>query len=306
MHRTMGLGLAALAGALVAATASGQQVLLIPNTGTGFDNVWGFSPFDGSLVDNNIIAADGIMQQVTKIVDTGSALFMVDESADAVYRYGTNGVFQATIADNSTSGIDQPFSLAVHNNQLYVSVVQGLNPNTVQRFDLDGSNQITWANVAGAPRDILFRANDVLVGDSTSDDIHSYTLAGSLAGTFHNSDGATGIDFPNQMVEQAGGNVLAAGFTAPNGIYEYDASGNQINFWALNTSPRGVFRLGNGNILWAGGTRVGVLDPATGISIDIVNISGGSFRFISPSNIPAPGAASALAAAGLIGFRRRR
>src|SRR5690606_10271064 len=119
-------------------------------------------------------------------------------------------------------------------NQLYVSVVQGTNPNSIQRFDLDGTNQTTWASTPGNPRDILFRAGDVLVGDSTNDDILSYTLAGSLGGTFHDSDGVSGIDFPNQITEQAGGNILAAGFTAPNGIYEYDASGNQLNFWALN------------------------------------------------------------------------
>lgn len=305
MDRRTALGLTA-ACVLGGLSASAQQVLLIPNSGSGFDNVWAFDPFDGSLVDNNIIAADGIMQQVTKVVDTGSGIFMVDESADSVYRYSSSGVYQSTIASLAANGIDQPFSIAFSNNQLYVSVVQGLNPNTIQRFDLDGSNQVTWANVPGNPRDILFRAGDVLVGDSTNDDIHSFSFAGALGGTFHNSDGATGIDFPNQMVEQANGNILAAGFTAPFGIYEYDASGLQTNFWALNTSPRGVYRLGNGNILWAGGTRVGVIDPATGISVDIVNISGGSFRFISPSNIPAPGAAAALALAGLGSVRRRR
>ncbi|QOJ14865.1 MAG: hypothetical protein HRU75_09520 [Planctomycetia bacterium] len=284
MKRVFSVSAIALASIFARSAVGG--VLLIPNTGTGFDNVWAFDSFDGSLVDNNYIAGDANMQQVIKVVRNGSGnYYMVDETADAVFEYGANRLYIQTLANSSGNGLDQPYSIALHNNQLYVSVVGGLSPNTVQRFELDGSGQTTFADFAllgaGTPRDILFRANDVLIGDSVGDDIERFDLSGGFLSIWHDSDGATGIDFPNQLYADANGDILAAGFTAPFGIYRYDANGAQLNYWTLPTSPRGVHRLGNGRILWSGGTRVGVLDPATGTSADVLNTPNASFRFIT-------------------------
>ncbi|MBK8914728.1 MAG: hypothetical protein IPM64_09060 [Phycisphaerales bacterium] len=284
MKRFSGFGLTFLALFLACPAAAG--VLLIPNTGTGFDNVWAFDAFDGSLVNNNYIAGDSNMQQVIKVVRNGSGnYYMVDETADAVFEYGANRLYIQTLANAANNGLDQPYSIALHSNQLYVSVIGGLAPNTVQRFELDGTGQTTFADLAlagaGAPRDILFRAGDVLIGDSIGDDINRFSLSGSFLSTWHNSDGITGIDFPNQLYADANGDILAAGFTAPFGIYRYDSTGVQLNYWTLPTSPRGVHRLGNGRILWSGGTRVGVLDPVSGTSVDVLNTPNASFRFIT-------------------------
>ncbi|MEN9668525.1 MAG: hypothetical protein RLZZ386_432, partial [Planctomycetota bacterium] len=48
---------AALSIMSVVSTVYAEDVLLIPNS-LG-DNVWAFSPFDGSLISNNFIPSDG-------------------------------------------------------------------------------------------------------------------------------------------------------------------------------------------------------------------------------------------------------
>ncbi len=298
---------AAIAAGLVVSFGSGAsaQVLLIPNSGTGFDNIWSFDPFDGHLISNNAIPADGRMQQVIKVVESAGSLYAIDETADAVFKYDLSGNYQSTPIDKPTHDVDL-YSGEILAGKLYLPIVAGTRSGTIQQFNLDGTGRTDWAAGLGTPRDIVFRANDALVGESGGDDILSLSLAGALNGVWHASDGATGIDFPNQLFLQASGNVLAAGFTAPLGIYEYDSNGAQLNFWPLNTSPRGVFRLGNGKILWAGGTRVGVLDPSDGSSVDVVNATNASFRFITPSSIPAPGAVGLLVLGAAMGTRRRR
>ena len=47
---------------------------------------------------------------------------------------------------------------------------------------------------------------------------------------FHDSDGVTGIDFPEQIHVSASGRVFAAGFSAPSGIFEYDSAGMEVSF----------------------------------------------------------------------------
>ena len=59
---------AALSITSVISTVYAEDVLLIPNS-LG-DNVWAFSPFDGSLISNNFIPSDGHLSQPIEIVVT--------------------------------------------------------------------------------------------------------------------------------------------------------------------------------------------------------------------------------------------
>lgn len=297
-------------GVAVAGPGAGASgVLLIPNSGSGFDNVWAFNAYDGSLISNSFIASDGRQNQVIQSIDSGrGSLLLVDELNDSVSEYTYGGQFVRTVVTPGASGIDQPFAIAVNNGRLFVSVVSGVHANTVQSFDLDGGDQRTFANLSGigTPRGILFRGDDVLIADSAGDDIERFSLTGEHLGTLVDSDGATGIDFPQQLALGLNGSILAAGFSPPNGVYRYNADGSGEVFLSINTSPRGVYQLGNGNILWAGGTRVGVIDALTGLSTDVVNQSGASFRFIDFTALPSPGAAALLAMGGALASRRRR
>jgi hypothetical protein len=258
------------------------QVLVIPDSGS--DRLWTFSAFDGSLINNNF--ASGSMSQPINAIDSGIGTILVtDETADSILEFSNTGSFIRVFADSS-NGIDGPFGIHQHGNQIYVASTVN---NSILRFNSDGTGGTVWATGFGTPRDIVFRNNDVLVSESGGDDILRFDFNGNLLDTFHNSDGVNGIDFPQQL-QLDGVNLLAAGFTAPFGLYQYDATGNQINAYTnLITSPRGVYRLGNGNLLYAGGTRVMLYDTSTLTESTIINQTGASFRFIEAVSVPEPG-----------------
>lgn len=267
------------------------EMLLIPDSGN--DRLWTFNAFDGSLISNNF--ASGSMSQAINAIDSGNGTILVtDETADSILEFSSTGSFLGVFAD-STDGIDGPFGIHRHGNHVYVASTVN---NSILRFNSDGTGGTVWATGFGTPRDIVFRANDVLVSESAGDDILRFDHSGILLGAFHNSDGVSGIDFPQQM-QLDGSNVLAAGFTAPFGLYQYDSNGAQIAAYTnLITSPRGVFRLGNGNLLYAGGTRVMLYDVSTLTESTIVNQAGTSFRYIELSSIPEPSSMTAV----LVGF----
>lgn len=287
--------------ALLAAAASGQ-VLLIPDSGA--DKVWAFDPFDGSVISNNLIPNHPSLTQPINAIDSGRGTFLVtDETSDTVLEFNAFGGFIGTFADAS-DGIDGPNGLTLFEGKVYVA--SNVNGRIV-RLDGDGSNATNWATNVGTPRDIAFRGNDALITESAGDDIVRYNLDGTFNSIWHNSDGASGIDFPQQIQIEPTGGALVAGFTPPLGLYTFDGNGNQVQaFTNLITSPRGVYRLGNGKILYAGGTRVRIYDPATQTEQDIVNVGGASFRYIEYSSIPTPGAAALGIVAGLVALRRRR
>ncbi len=291
-----------VAAAAIVAPAAAQGMLLIPDSSG--DKIWAFDPYDGSLLSNTFIDGSGTLSTPIRVFDSGrGTLFVSDQLEDAVFEYNYDGTLLGTVVDNANHGIDNIRGINVFNSQLYVTVYSGTYGGTIQRFELDGSAQTTWATGVDGPWDIIFRANDALVTDSGTENIEQFNHGGTFMGTFHDSDGDTGIDFPQQLCETSAGNVLAAGFSSPSGIYQYDAAGNQIDYWDLGSS-RGVWELGNGNILFTGGTHVGVLDPSSGSSYYVVDESGTSFRHIGYSPIPEPASFLLIGLAGLV-LRRR-
>ncbi len=277
-----------------------QNLLLIPDSTE--DRVSAFDPFDGSLVNLDFIPNNGLMSTPINAIASGrGTIFVSDQIADAVFEYNFDGSFVGTVLDNS-NGLDNVRGIAMFGNELYVTVASGSLAGTVQRYDLMGG-QATFASGVD-PFDIYFRANDALVSNIADENIESYAFDGTYNGPFHDSDGVNGIDFPEQIHEALNGDVLVAGFSPPAGVYRYDSMGNQINYFDVG-GARGVYELGNGNLLFTTGSGVFSLDQATGATVQIAT---GSYRFIeNVSTIPEPGCAAILIIAGLwMGQRRRR
>lgn len=280
--------LATIAGsALLILALSGEVragVLLIPDSGA--DKVWAFDPFDGTVINANFIPNTSALSQPINAVDNGNGSILVtDETGDTVLQFTYTGAYVGVFA-NSSTGIDGPFGLTVHNGKVYVA--SNVNGRIV-RYDANGANPTIWASGFGTPRDITFRSGDALVSESGGDDIVRFDLNGVFQNIWHNSDGVSGIDFPQQLQLEGNGNVLAAGFTPPFGLYLYDSNGSQVTAYTnLITSPRGVYRLGNGQILYAGGTRVMRYDPNTATETAIVNNASASFRFIEYADLTGP------------------
>jgi hypothetical protein len=285
--RTVGSAIVGLAASSFLATpVFGQQVLLIPDSAN--DKVWAFDPFDGALISDNFIPDDGRLVQPIAAIDSGfSSVLISDELADAVFEYSYNGVYLRTIVP-TTAGIDSPFGMTIANGWLYVA---SPTQRKVYRCKPDGTELSVWWDAApfnAAPRDLLVREGDVLVTDSQKDAIERVSFAGAYLGSLVDSDGITGIDFPNQLDAIPGG-VVVAGFNAPIGLYVYDDAGPQ-DFVATNlaTAPRGVRLLGTGEFLYTGGTRVMAYNPSTLSERTIINQSGANFRFVEEISLSSP------------------
>jgi len=269
-----------------------NSVLLVPDS--GYNKVWAFSPFDGSVVTTDFIPADGNMSQPIQAIPSGTGTIIVtDEVQKAVFEYSPTGTYIRTLA----SGLVNCYAACVKNGSVFVTsgFSTGSVGGVIYQVPLDGSPFTVFSNWAGIgdPRGIQPYGDGFLVGNSIDDDIEIVGPTGVVAPfPLVDSDGLTNIDFPQQIHDIGKGNWMAVGFSRPSGIFFYDNEGILFRSYQseLATVPRGAYILGNGNILYTGGTRVEVLDTQSLVTTTVVNLAGASFRWIDlytpPSNCP--------------------
>lgn len=289
---------------LAAAGSASGQLMVVESTS---DKVMLFDDFDGSLITTNFIdlTVSGASTPINA-VRVGKEIWVTDQLNDIIMRWSADGT---THLGNISGGMDNIRGMEVVGNTAYISNAGTANgaPGTavltldVPSLSLTGFFRVGPAS-SGDPFDVLDVASGLLVNDIAGENIEAHQYDGVFISTFHNSDGVSGIDFPEQMNLSAAGTVLVAGFSSPIGIYEYNSAGTQINFWAVGTGNRGVWQLGNGNIMFTDGGGVHILNPSTGGVSTVV--SGVSARYIEP--IPTPGTLATLLLAGALAARRRR
>ena len=164
----------------------------------------------------------------------------------------------------------------------------------VAAYCVDGSGDPPAAfcdfSAAGDPRGIVPWGGGFLVGDSIGDDIEFVSAAGVVAAVpFVDSNGLDGINFPQQIHVLDAETIMAAGFSAPWGVYFYDNYGIGAGMYlspVVYLSPRGCYRLDNGDFLYTGGTRIDVIDGKAATTSTIVNQLGTSFRWVNRFTIP--------------------
>lgn len=277
--------------------------LLIPDSLR--DRVLRVSAVDGSVIDENFLV-DAALQTPIHIIGSGrGTLLLSDQLLDEVREYSLDGQFLRTVVGAGT--VDNIRGMAVWNQRLYVTVASGTHANTVQSFNLSGGDQRTFigANLE-SPWDVHFRDSDVLVTNSGSDVIQRFDLSGGYLGQFS----STTMTFPQQMNVTAAGGLLVGNFN--DDIHHFDANGQLLERLGFG-GVRGAFELENGNILYTAGTRLALLDRATGQSSDIFNNNTpgafSNFRFIERvdfSAIPEPATGQVLLLLSLALFARQR
>lgn len=279
---------AALTLALAAGAQAGGDVLLVPDSGS--NRIWAFSPVDGSIITENFIAPDGILTQPIQAIPSGTGTILItDEVADKVFEYSASGVYIRTLA-GPADGVDGAYGICVKDGVAYFTTGIG---RKIFSVPIDGSAPASlfsdWTAI-GDPRGIQPYGAGFLVGNSGDDDLEIMSSTGVVAATpFYDSDGITGIDFPQQIQPLANGAWMVCGFSRPSGIFLYDSEGFEYQSFQnqLVTIPRGAMFLDNGELLYTGGTRVVRLNPVSQATTDIVNQSGRSFRWINRFSPPA-------------------
>ncbi len=284
--------LAAGAAALIAGTAS-AQFLLIPDSLS--DTVGMYDPFDGTYLGVLIDGSGMFSTPVNAVPGPDGLIYVSDQIEDTVYRFNMDGSFFDVFADAS-DGLNNIRGIDFYNGNLYVTS----GDDYVAAFDGPHSRLPDFINDGSDPFDILFLDDgSALLADiqGSTDNVRLYNPDGTLNSVLFT------VNFPEQISvdSKLPGGFLNASFSGDT-VTDFDADGSIYGTWFFNDG-RGVFRLGNGNLLLTAGDGVWEMDPSTGNLLENEN-PGVSGRFIEYV-IPAPSSLALLGLGGLVARRRR-
>jgi len=301
------VAVSAAIGVSMSATAGVVDYLAVVNSGA--NKVMLFDPHSGALVNDSWIDLDplgaGTPQHALRV---GSEIWVSDQLRDRIDRFSLGGAYLSTIGGNiEDGGLDNIRGMRVVGNQVWVTnagTQNGAPGNAIVRLGFDGSNLGNFA-VDGSSWFISEYNNELLISFSGAQSrIERYDASGTLLGNF-NTPGE--ISFIQQTHAGSNGNLYAAAFSGgtASAVYEYDQFGANLGAVAGTQpfGPRGVWELGNGDLMWTNGSGVWITDLLSG---DTTQVAEGQFRFIELVSIPAPGAFALLGLAGLATGRRRR
>lgn len=288
------VAVAVLAAVLVPLAANGQYVMMPDSTN---NRLVLFDPQTGALVNNNLFGLAG--GTPVHAMQVGNEIWVSEQVGDRISRWAFDGSPLGAI----TGGMDNIRGMGLIDGKVYVTnagTANGAPGAAIISFDPAG-NPLGFFTTpqASSPFGILAYQGGMLVSSANAnDDIHRYSLSGVSLGTFHNS---TSLNFIEQMDYKANGNVLAAGFSS-NGVYELDVNTGVLLSSFTASGARGVYQLGNGNILWTNGSGAFVYDIGTGASTQVY---AGGGRYLDFLLIPEPGSLVLLSVIGLVALRRR-
>ncbi|HHE40625.1 MAG TPA: T9SS type A sorting domain-containing protein [Candidatus Cloacimonetes bacterium] len=230
-------------------------LLLIPDSGG--DRVMAFYPDTGNLYDANFVPSDptNLATPIAAALHPdGHSILVSDQLKDGLIEYDLNGTFLGWFAPAggpNTAIIDNVRGWGVKaDGNILVTSASGTNADAIAEFDATGNYVGNFIAIGAGGMDspfcVLYRTheNDYLVSTSSSNAIHRYDASGTYL-----NDLVTGMHFPEQIAEVASGNILVAGFSTPSGCYEYTNTGVYVGYFDVVSGLRGVYELGNGNIL---------------------------------------------------------
>lgn len=280
---------------------SAQGVVLMPDSTN--NRLVAFDPVNGSVLNSDMFAlASGTPVDAIQV---GNEIWVSEQVGDRVSRWSFTGDFLGEIG-GAAGGLDNVRGMALIGNTVYVTnsgTNNGAPGAAVVMYSTSGSllGSFSTGGLAPSPFAVLPHQGGILVSSSSADDdIHRFTLTGTSVGTFHNS---TSLNFVEQLGFSTNGSILAAGFSSNNIAFLDPNNGNILSSFAA-AGARGVFQLGNGNILWTSGAGAFVYDVGSNTS-SLVYSGGG--RFLELVTVPEP---STIAAFGmgaiLLAVRSRR
>jgi hypothetical protein len=287
-----------------ATSAQAQFLTVIDSTN---DRVLLLDAFDGSIINDNFIDLStndpGTPKALTQV---GNELWIADQLRDRIDRYNAQGQLVGSIGGGDDSPINNVRGIELVGNTLYIS--QGSSSSIADRAIV--TYDITTGDFTGSfgrptddfsPFDVLHVNGELLVSniDTGNDGIERYGLDGEFLGFFAQSDGSSSFDFLQQLAVRDNGNILAAGFSPPSGVFEFTADGTELGAVAgVDLGIRGVAELGNGSIIYTNGAGLWI--------DDVLVLEDFSGQYIEATSIPAAPTGGLLALGGLLAARRRR
>jgi hypothetical protein len=263
------------------AAPRGEQFLLIPESSN--DVVGMYDAYDGSYM-GDIIVEDttqfDLKTPINAVQGPDGNIYLSDQVSDAVFVFDTTGTYLYTYADGS-DGLNNIRGIDFRDGHLFVTS----GDDYVAEFD--GPHSFVGYHIQGGvepfdPFDILFLDDGTcLCADiyGSVDNISYYDYDGNLLYELFPVSFPEQVQFDSEMP----GEFLHNSFSADL-IQDFDIAGTVYNSWTYD-GGRGVFRLGNGNLLATRGNGVHEIDPATGDTIDNKN-PGVSGRFIELYTAP--------------------
>lgn len=246
------------------------EFLMIPES-TG-DVIGMYDPYDGTYLGDVITANPGFNTPINAIKGPDGNIYVSDQTADAVFVFDPAGQYLYTYA-NAADGLDNVRGIAFRAGELFVTCGAGFTA----RFNGPHSRLPDFINDGTDPFDVHFLPDgSALLADimGSTDNVRLYDAAGVFQYVLF------AVNFPEQISDDpvTPGEFLNASFSA-NVIKDFDLSG-AVHSSLPWSGGRGVYRLGNGNLLATSGTGTFELDAATGVVIEQQH--GGSGRFIEP------------------------
>lgn len=265
----------------------------------------------GVVVDADFItsSAQHPLDSPREAIQVDDQIWVSDQSVGAVYRF--------TLADppvyigqvTPPYPMDSPRGMAVLSSRVYLAhagFAGGAPGDVIVPLGFDGEVFDFFSvgdGIDEGPTDVVAFGDDLLVSAAVSfpaiDDVIRYgfpPMSGVSASYFHQGIEPSGIDFPQQIAVTQGGTVLVGGLSSPRGVYEFSASGLQIDYISTGTrGVRGVATLDDGSYLITtspgpavdGGLHI--VDPATDTITDLlVGPSFSDLSFISRIELTPP------------------
>jgi len=189
--------------------------------------------------------------------------------ADAVFVFDAAGQYLYTYADAS-DGLDNVRGIAFREGDLFVTS----GDRYVARFNGPHSRQPDFINDGSDPFDIFFLSDgSALLADiyGSTDNVRYYNAAGVFQYQVFASN------FPEQIIDDPvlPGAFLNAGFSS-NVITDFDLNGTVYSSLPYS-GGRGIYRLGNGNLLATNGAGVHELDATTGAIVQLEHAAAARF-----------------------------
>jgi glutamine cyclotransferase len=286
----------ALVLAFCIAPSAHAQFLMMPDSTN--NRVVLFDPFNGALVNSNYFALAG--GTPIHAMQVGTEIWVSEQVGDRISRWSLTGTSLGAI----TGALDNVRGMEQVGNTVYLCTTgtnSGAPGRAIARFDTAGN---PLGSFPAAPSDgfgILSHQGDLLVSSSAANnDIERYSVTGTDVGVFHNS---ASVSFLEQMDHATNGDVLAAVFTT-NVIARFDPNTGALLSTVPASGARGLWQLGNGNIMWTSGTGAFVFDVTTQTSTQVY---AGGGRFIDLLVVPEPGTGLLIASAtAIVALKRRR